>query len=82
MLTAATALFGGMSAMSKSAPKPPPVANPATPAPTARAAGATVRVGTNEKKVEEGPDADYTGFVEKRASGRALGGLGRSGLGL
>ena len=77
--------LGGLGAMlgrGKKAPAPPPVQNPATPAPTAREGGAVVRAGTDANKEETEAAPEYTGFAEKRMSGKALGGLGRSGLGL
>lgn len=78
------ALMGGASMLGggKKAPAPPPVQNPATPAPTARAGGAVVRAGTDAKKEETEAAPEYMDFAEKRVSGKALGGLGKSGLGL
>lgn len=77
-LSAGTALMGA----SKKPPKPPPVENPATPAPNAREGGAIVRVGGDSKTDQAEAVPEYSAFQEKRLSGKALGGLGRSGLGL
>jgi hypothetical protein len=76
-LTAGASLF----AASKS-PKPPKVENPATPAPTARAPGAVVRVGGDSATEQDTTTPDYSILPEKRVSGKALGGLGKGGLGL
>lgn len=85
LLAASVAISAGgalMGMKQKKPPAPPPAVNPATPAPNARAGGAVVRVGGDGQK--ETPEAvpEYSAFQEKRASGKALGGLGRSGLGL
>lgn len=66
----------------KKPPPPPPAVNPATPAPNARAGGATVRVGGDAPKEDTETTPEYQTFQEKRVSGKALGGLGRGGLGL
>lgn len=66
-----------------SPPKPPKAEIPATPAPNARAPGATVRVGTGAKdERSETSAAKRTTFKETRKAGSAVGGLGRSGLAL
>ena len=78
-LSAATGLFGAMNQ-----PKPPKAQLPAPPAPDARAPGAVVRIGQADganNKASNTPDPNST-LVEKRATGQALGGLGRSGLAL
>ena len=84
LMAASVAISAGGALMGlKNKPKPPPPAeNPATPAPNARDGGAVVRVGGDGK--DETPEAvpEYSAFQERRVSGRALGGLGRSGLGL
>lgn len=87
-----TILLGAMTAISaggallgskqKKPPPPPPVVNPATPAPTAREGGAIVRVGGDGAAETTEAVPEYSAFQEKRSAGRALGGLGRSGLGL
>lgn len=66
-----------------SPPKPPKAEIPASPAPNARAPGATVRVGTGAKddRTPQGP-VERSTFKEQRKSGKSIGGLGRSGLGL
>ena len=66
----------------KKPPPPPPVENPATPAPNARDGGAIVRVGGDGAAGTPNAVPEYSAFQEKRSSGKALGGLGRSGLGL
>ena len=67
-----------------SPPKPPKAAEmPASPAPNARASGATVRVGTGAaNETTKTPDATRSTFVEQRKAGYDVGGLGRSGLAL
>ncbi len=66
-----------------SPPKPPKAEIPASPAPTARAPGATVRIGTGaEDKRSDTAAAERSTFVERRKAGTAVGGLGRSGLAL
>lgn len=57
---------------------------PAAPADPKRAPGATVRVGDLGAVDGNGENqpADGNGFKETRVSGKALGGLGRGGLGL
>lgn len=52
---------------------------PAGPAAPAKDPGAVVRVGADNKKVTN-DTTEFKGFVEKRKSGQALGGLGRGGL--
>ena len=76
--------LGGASLLGKQKkpPTPPSPVVPATPAPTARAGGATVRVGGDTPAEEDAAVAEYMDFTEKRSSGKTLGGLGRSGLGL
>jgi len=78
-LTAGSTLFG-LSSMKA----PPPPELPAVAAPTARTAGATVRVGTGADELENTDATESSaGRTEKtRASGMALGGLGRSSLAL
>ena len=84
-----TVLLGGLmagasllGARQKKPPPPPPAATPATPAPTAREGGAIVRVGGDAATKLEETVPEYMAFTEKRSSGKTLGGLGRSGLGL
>jgi hypothetical protein len=77
-ISAGTALLG----RPKKPPPPPPAVNPATPAPNARAGGAIVRVGGDEPTEDKETIPEYQTFQEKRVSGKALGGLGRGGLGL
>lgn len=79
-LMAGTALMGMRS--QKKPPPPPAPEVPATPAPTAREGGATVRVGGDGAAKQETTAPEYMAFTEKRSSGKTLGGLGRSGLGL
>lgn len=64
------------------APDPPPL--PATATPTARAPGATVRIGTgqDEGTNTEANTPNATKFVAKRISGSAYNNLGKSGLAL
>jgi len=63
--------------------KPPKAEIPASPAPNARAPGATVRIGTGaEDDTTKSTNATRSTFVEKRKAGNALGNLGRSGLAL
>lgn len=63
--------------------KPPAAVVPGSPAPNARTPGATVRIGTGAKDERtEGVGPDKKKFVEQRKSGKALGGLGYSGLAL
>ena len=72
-----------MGAKSMKIPDPPPVQNPdpgGQASPGARAAGATVRVGGDKATDPDDPIKDFTGFTEKRTTGKALGGLGRGGL--
>jgi hypothetical protein len=62
-------------------PKPPTPAVPAAPAPNARAAGATVQLGTGPAdQTSHLTGATQNSFVEKRKAGTSLGGLGRSSL--
>jgi hypothetical protein len=77
--TAGSTLLG---AASMKAPPAPEL--PATPAPTGRAPGATVRIGTgaDELKNEDPTESSATPQVKQRAAGTALGGLGRSSLAL
>lgn len=77
-LSAGSALLGATA----KAPKPPPVVNPATPAPTAREGEAVVRVGGDTATTSEDVAPEYNSFKEKRSEGKTLGGLGRGGLGL
>ncbi len=66
-----------------SPPMPPKAQIPASPAPNARAPGATVRVGTGAKdNRSDTTAAERSTFVERRKAGTAVGGLGRSGLAL
>lgn len=85
LLAASVAISAGgalMGMKQKKPPPPPPVENPATPAPNARAGGAIVRVGGDGEAEKTEAVPEYSAFQEKRVSGKALGGLGRSGLGL
>lgn len=77
--TVGSTLFGVASM-----PDPPAPELPAAPAPTARNPGATVRVGTGAEELENTDPGDTGGkpVVRQRASGSALGGLGRSSLAL
>jgi hypothetical protein len=77
-LGGAAALFGGK----KDAPAPPPAVIPATPADTARTPGADVKVGDGAAAVTASATPAYSGFTAQRITGKALGGLGRGGLGL
>jgi hypothetical protein len=61
---------------------PPAAEAPAIAAPTARVAGADVRLGRKTTKRTEEATGDRAKFKEKRTKGVALGGLGRSGMGL
>lgn len=83
-MLAGTAITGvlGMSAMQK-APDPPALPDPASdPAPT-HTSNATVRVGGDQLSTTTDTTApEYVPFTEQRSSGKALGGLGRGGLGL
>lgn len=85
LLAASVAISAGgalMGMKQKKPPAPPPVENPATPAPNARAGGAIVRVGGDDPVDKTEAVPEYSAFQEKRVSGKSLGGLGRSGLGL
>jgi len=66
------------------AAKPPEPTLPAAPAPTGRAPGATVRVGTGADELEntDPTKSDIVRTPVTRAAGTALGGLGRSTLAL
>lgn len=65
------------------APPPPPVKNPARPADVAAESGAKVKVGAADSaKPEADSLAEYRKTGVKRTQAKALGGLGRSGLGL
>lgn len=79
-ISIASSLFGA--ATMKKPPAPPPAVNPATPAPTARAGEAVVRVGGDGADTSAEAAPEYNNFKETRASGKTLGGLGRGGLGL
>jgi hypothetical protein len=62
---------------------PPPAQVPAAPAPATKDPGATVFLGDDtDLDAADGSEDPYSQFSEKRASGVALGGLGKSGLGL
>jgi hypothetical protein len=83
LLGASLAFSAGSALMGmKKPPGPPTPENPATPAPNARAGGAVVRVGGDGANEGTATAPEYSAFQEKRASGKSLGGLGRSGLGL
>ena len=85
LMAASVAISAGgalMGMKQKKPAPPPPVVNPATPAPNAREGGATVRVGGDDPAEKTDAVPEYSAFQEKRVSGKALGGLGRSGLGL
>jgi len=75
-LTAGSTLMGVASM-----PDPPKASLPAPPAPTGRAPGATVRVGTGGDELEA-KDVTESNVrqVKTRAAGTSLGGLGRSSL--
>lgn len=75
-LTGAGALLGN-----KDAPTPPPVVNP-NPTTTAQSPGAVVKVGDGVTDTTTNSTPEYGSFGLKRASGKALGGLGKGGLGL
>lgn len=72
-----SALFGAASA-------PPAPEIPAAPAPTARAPGATVRIGTGATELENKDDKTFqsTPKIPRRASAQPLGGLGQGSLAL
>jgi hypothetical protein len=78
-------LVGGLGSVlfAPKPPDPPKIETPAGPAPTARSPGATIRVGTGADELQAA-DPAYTGTAKAktRASGSALGGLGRSSLAL
>lgn len=66
-----------------SPPKPPKAEIPASPAPNARAPGATVRIGAGaDDQRTNSTYAKRSTFKETRKAGTAVGGLGRSGLAL
>ena len=76
LLSGAASLFA--------APKPPdPPPLPALDPAPARTPGATVRVGDGTTdNTTDNTAPEFSTFVEKRVQGKALGGLGRGGLGL
>lgn len=75
---AATSLFGGGRDKSPPPPKPPVAA----PTLASRAPGADVKVGDGAASDARSSTPQFDGFATKRVAGRALGGLGRGGLGL
>ena len=89
MCTGMELLLGGLSALGSVAsvmmqpkiPDPPPL--PASAPDPVRAPGATVRLGVDEMNPDQSTDTEYVPFEAKRVkTGKALGGLGRGGLGL
>ena len=74
----------GALGLAQKPPKPPKPEVPAVAAPETRNPAAVVRVGAadgNTNKDKNAPDENGV-FMEQRASGKALGGLGRGGLAL
>lgn len=84
LLLGALGAAGGLVGAMQEPPKPPPVAQPATPAPDTRNPGATVRIGQeddNKNTQVNAPNAQR-GQTLTRSSGKSLGlvPLGRGGL--
>lgn len=80
-LAGGAALFGSGNS-DNSTPAPPPPAIPAQPASTAQTPGAVVKVGDGAAATAASVAPAYSGFTEKRVTGKPLGGLGKGGLGL
>lgn len=79
LLGAGSALFGGGNKASAPPPAAPPVIAPLA---ATKDPNADVKVGDGVTKADATSTPQFEGFTEKRQTGTALGGLGRSGLGL
>lgn len=83
MTLALGAAGAASSLMAPGPPKPPPLPEPGAMSPDGvRKSNAIVRVGIGDKEESDADAPEYEGFVERRTTGTALGGLGRGGLGL
>jgi hypothetical protein len=82
MLLLGGGLLSGASTLMQASKVPDPPPLPAAEAAPARTPGATVRVGDGTQVETDTTQPEYSSFVEQRTQGKALGGLGRSGLGL
>ncbi|QIG67210.1 hypothetical protein [Rhizobium phage RHEph15] len=81
-----TLLLGGLAAASVAStlfqpqPSVPKAQVPAVAADAARSSGATVQVGVQDEKKEDGDTSYAKPFVEQRKQAKTITGLGRGGL--
>lgn len=81
-ITIGLAVAGAGAGLLATSSKPPNAAMPAPEAGKSITEAPVVKVGTKDNKTTTQAPVTYNQFTETRASGRPIGGLGRSGLAL